>query len=159
MVCCCCCCCFNIFLLVVCCAGDVFFSFLQTCSSSVVVVVVADYLHTNKHPKEIDKKVIIKRQLKTLKKHSLNVKYNNILTNMYTIWCTCSSCFCISVQDWIHETQEASKQLLLRAAPPGSCKRKLNEEKVKRCQFDSANWFWPCIHPLDACTGKRHCKT
>jgi protein-arginine kinase activator protein McsA len=81
---CCSCCGFNIFLLVVCCAGDVFFSFLQTCSSSVVVV-VADYLHTNKHPKEIDKKVIIKRQLKTLKKHSLNVKYNNILTNMYTI--------------------------------------------------------------------------
>jgi hypothetical protein len=39
----------------------------------------------------------------------LHLKYNT-LTNMYTIWCTCSSCFCISVQDWIHETQEASKQ-------------------------------------------------
>jgi len=146
----CCCCCFNIFLLVVCCAGDVFFNFLQTCSS---VVVVADYLHTNKHPKEIDKKVIIKRQLKTLKKTFTECEIQHLDKHVHHLMY-----FGISVQYWIHETQEASKQLLLRAAPPGSCKRKLNEEKVKRCQFDSANWFWTCIHPLDACTGKRHCK-
>jgi hypothetical protein len=56
--------------------------------------------------------------------------------------------------------KHASKQATApKSSSPAHCKRKLNEEKVKRCQFDSANSFWPCIFPQDACTGKRQSLT
>ncbi len=52
--------------------------------------------------------------------------------------------------------------IIVRAIPPmfnmWPCNFKLDEKKIKTCQFGSTKWFWPNIFTQFAWVNKRHNK-